>query len=131
MYYSTRQGSSLAWSAPSPQDCIEPEWWSSQAFLSRTSNVGVEVRLVCFFVFFVCLFLFLFFGLFVFLFFVFCFLFSGSVRLLIVQMFRGQNTDCRHGLSPLCYLLMHMSHSNHTFNPSRLSILRHFKVQKV
>ena len=34
--------------------------------------------------------------------------FSGNVRPLIIQMFSGQNTEHRHGLSPLCQLLTHM-----------------------
>jgi hypothetical protein len=41
-------------------------------------------------------------------------LFSENVRLVIFQMFIGQNTECRHSLSPLCYFLMHMGHSSHT-----------------
>ena len=34
--------------------------------------------------------------------------FSENVRLLIIQMFTGQNTERRHSLSPLCHLLTHM-----------------------
>lgn len=33
----------------------------------------------------------------------FSFFFSGSVRLLIIHMFTGQNTGLRHSLSPLCH----------------------------
>lgn len=39
--------------------------------------------------------------------------FSGSVRLLITQMLTGQNTEGRHGLFPLCHLLMHMTQQPH------------------
>jgi hypothetical protein len=35
-------------------------------------------------------------------------LYSGNVRLLIIQMFLGQNTEHRHSLSPLCHLLTRM-----------------------
>lgn len=39
---------------------------------------------------------------------------SGNFRPLIIQMFKGQNTEWRHSLSPLCHLLTRMWQSSHT-----------------
>ena len=36
------------------------------------------------------------------------FFFPGSVRLLIIQIFPGQNTECRQRLAPLGHVLMHI-----------------------
>ena len=39
-------------------------------------------------------------------------------RILIIQMFTGQNIELRHSLSPVCHLLTHMGHGSHTCNAS-------------
>jgi hypothetical protein len=48
-----------------------------------------------------------------------CF-FSGNVRLLIIHLVVGQNTECRHSLFLLCHLLIHAHTSR--------SLLSHFKL---
>lgn len=56
----------------------------------------------------------------------FCF-FLGSVRILTIQMFISQDTKCRHNLSPLCHLLMHMWYSGHNYDTSRGRLHGFFK----
>lgn len=46
-------------------------------------------------------------------------LFSENVRLVILQMFPGQNTECRHSPSPLQHLLMYSWYNSRTCNTSR------------
>lgn len=83
MQYGSRQGSSQAWYAHSlHQPCMSLDWWSSQASsLSRSHSTDLVIVLGSDF--------------------------SGNVRLLLILMFTGQNTECQRNLSPPCHLLMH------------------------
>lgn len=74
---SMEQGLSQAWSFL--QACAVPHWWLTQAN-SMSEQSGTRLVVISDSPFF---------------------FFSGNARLIIIQMFIGQNTECRHSLSLL------------------------------